>query len=109
VAIGSEGSGKTTWALLAKQAGATVVSDDIVVVEPSPGGGYALLGTPLRAKEHGAFTRGRWPLAALLLPEHGSPPRLSAVKDLRVRARLLSNLPFVTESSASDERAGRLV
>ena len=47
VLVGSEGAGKSTWARLGEEAGAHVVSDDLVLVDPSESG-FCLLGAPFR-------------------------------------------------------------
>ncbi len=104
VLIGAEGSGKTTWTLRAREAGADVLSDDLVVVARSASGGFEALSTPFRSTQYGTLPAGRWPIAALLLPEHGAPPRLRPVPTLSLRARLFANLPFVIEALATDHR-----
>ena len=104
VLIGAEGSGKTTWTLRAREAGADVLSDDIVVVTRSASGAFEALSTPFRSAQYGTLLAGRWPIAALLLPEHGAPARLRPVPGLALRARLFANLPFVVEALATDTR-----
>ena len=108
VLVGPEGSGKTTWAALARSAGARVLSDDIVLVEAGPGGAQAL-GSPFRAREFGPMRPGRWPLAAILFIAHGSASALAPVPHLLARARLTANLPFVAEAMGSDERSAKVV
>jgi len=108
VLVGPEGSGKTTFSRLARDAGATILSDDVVVVRKTASGSYDVLGSPIRARDFGSNAPGHWPLAALLLPEWGAPAKLSLVPGLRTRARVLANLPFVTEAAATDDRAGRV-
>lgn len=96
VLIGAEGSGKSTWARGMASAGAIALGDDIALVLPSPTG-FDLVGSPLRAKEFGGGTPGRWPLAAILLPRHAEQPSLSPVSGLEVHAALAANLPFATD------------
>jgi hypothetical protein len=103
--VGPEASGKTTWARVAREAGERVLSDDIVVVEPGPGGRIETLATPFRSKTG----PGRWPLAAVLLPEHGARPSLQEVSLLQRRARIGANLPFFAEAWTVDPRVERLV
>lgn len=104
--VGPEGSGKSTWAALAREAGARVLSDDMVVVEAGPDGRFQALATPFRSREP---YPGRWPLAALLLPEHGPRAALEDVPPLALRARIGANLPFFAEAWAHDPRVERLV
>lgn len=104
--VGPEGSGKSTWWEVARRAGAQVLSDDILVVARGPGGRIEALATPFRSKTPGP---GRWPLAALLLPEHGPHPSLDEVSILARRARLGANLPFFAEAWTVDPRVERLV
>ncbi len=107
--VGSEGSGKTTWALLAKAAGAMVLSDDLVVVEAARDGRLEALGTPFRSRQHGRCAPGRWPVAAILFPIHGKRAALAEVPALLTRARLLANLPFFAEFAPVDDRVARTV
>jgi hypothetical protein len=104
VLIGPEGSGKTTFTLRARDAGAAILSDDIVVVAQAPSGRFEALATPFRSAQYGTVRAGRWPIAALLLPDHGTPPALAAVAPLALRARLFANFPFVAEALAADPR-----
>ena len=104
--VGPEGSGKSTWAGLAQQAGVRVLSDDVVVVEPGAGGALEALATPFRSKSTGA---GRWPVAAILLPEPAVRAELAAVLPLAVRARIGANLPFFAEAWRLDPRVETIV
>lgn len=97
VLAGAEGAGKTTFARVAAEAGAGVLGDDLVVVRAAEGGVEAV-GSPLRSRPWNSTGRGSWPLAALLLPEHGAPPSLRPAPAMAARARVVASLPFVAEA-----------
>jgi hypothetical protein len=101
--VGGEGSGKSTWARLGESRGARVLSDDLVLVDGS-GSELEALGAPFRSTHVADYRPGRWPLAALLFPRHGTPPALNPVDKLSARARIVANLPFVAEAIADDDR-----
>lgn len=101
--VGAEGSGKSTWARLGEEGGARVLSDDLVPLDAAAGRLLAL-GSPFRSTHRGAATPGRWPLAAILFPRHGSPPAALPVGELLATARLAANLTFVAEGLDRDER-----
>lgn len=103
VLAGAAGSGKSTWARFGEEAGARVLSDDLVLID---GAGERLeaLGTPFRSTHRSVSPPGRWPLAAILFPEHGSPPALAPVERLLAAARLTANLTFIAEAVERDER-----
>lgn len=100
---GPGGSGKTTWAALGEGKGGVVITDDLVMLERK-GDGVFVLGGPFRSTHRAPFRKGRWPLAAILLPVHGPSPRLARAPSMRVRARLAANLPFVQETLPVDPR-----
>ncbi|HXV77848.1 MAG TPA: hypothetical protein VD788_16175 [Candidatus Polarisedimenticolaceae bacterium] len=106
--VGAEGAGKSTWARLGETVGAHVVSDDLVLVDPEADG-YALLGAPFRSTHPVTYRPGRWPLAAILFPRHGTAPRLQPTPGLIARARLTANLTFVADAPAADGRIPRVV
>ena len=106
--IGPEGSGKTTFARAAREGGARVISDDVVLVEGIPGG-LALLGSPIRAGEAAIPGPGRWPVAGALHARWGAPPRLDTVGRLAIEARLAANLPFLSSGWGHDARLDALV
>ena len=91
--IGSEGAGKSTFADVAASAGLLVVGDDQVVVLRS-GGRLEALGAPVRNREHVNAPKGRWPVAAFLLPRHGAPASLAPASRLDLLPRLTANLPY---------------
>ena len=103
VLAGPAGSGKSTWARLAEEAGGSVLSDDLVLVD---GGGDRIeaLGAPFRSTHENTLGPGRWPLAAILFPVHGSEAALSPVSGIESRAKVLANLPFVADGVAADRR-----
>jgi hypothetical protein len=101
--VGGEGSGKSTWARLGESAGARVLSDDLVLIDGS-GAEMEALGSPFRSTHIADYRPGRWPLAAILFPRHGSPPALGPVDNLSARARIVANLPFIAEAIADDDR-----
>lgn len=92
---GPSGAGKTTWARACAAAGLPVLSDDTVLVDAGADPPHAL-GAPFRARDFAAPGRGRWPLAAVLLPQHGSPA-LSQASVLRASAVLQANALFVSQ------------
>jgi hypothetical protein len=96
VLVGAEGSGKSTWARGMAASGAIALGDDIALVLPSATG-FDLVGSPLRAKEFGGGTPGRWPLAAILIPRQAERPSLSPASGLEVHAALAANLPFAID------------
>lgn len=96
VLVGAEGSGKTTFARLAAEARIPILGDDLVVVR-SGAGGVEAAGSPLRSRPFSSTGPGRWPLAAILLPEHALAASLAPVSALAARARTVASLPFVAE------------
>jgi hypothetical protein len=103
VLAGSEGSGKSTFAALAASRGARVLSDDLVLLDGA-GGAIEALAAPFRSTHPGAQERGRWPVAAILFPSHGTAACLGAAPPLLTRARITANLPFVAEGIEADAR-----
>jgi hypothetical protein len=91
--VGPSGCGKTTWARTAAGAGLPVLSDDCVLVD-STGGRLTALGSPFRAKDFPSPGPGRWPVAAILLPQPASAPSLAPVTRLMLEARVAANLLF---------------
>ena len=106
--VGSEGSGKSTWAALAERAGARVLSDDLVLVD---GGGVRLeaLGSQFRSTHRADYRPGRWPVSAILFPRHGESPAWSPCDGMLARARLAANLPFVSSALERDPRVAAVV
>jgi hypothetical protein len=108
VLVGPEGSGKTTWVELAREAGARILSDDLVFID-GQGERVDLLMTPFRDEQAGRSVPGRFRLDAILFPAHGRPARLERVSGLAARARVLANLPFVSVDLADDDRLASAV
>jgi hypothetical protein len=108
VLVGPEGCGKSTWARCAEEAGAEILSDDLVLVEGTAEGAEAL-GSPLRSTHRSPLRPGRWPLAALLFPRHGETAVWEPSKPLLARARLAANLPFVSAALECDPRVAFVV
>ncbi len=106
--VGSEGSGKSTWAALGERAGARVLSDDLVLVD---GGGARLeaLGSPLHSTHRADYRPGRWPVSAMLFPRHGAVPAWTLCDGMLARARLAANLPFVSSALQRDPRVAAVV
>ena len=103
VLVGAAGSGKSTWSRIACEAGAGMLSEDVVLVQRE-GDGAVALGAPFRIPHGLQPLRGRFPLAAILLPAHGETPGLDAVPSERLRTTLVANLPFLVEALEVDER-----
>jgi hypothetical protein len=95
--VGPSGSGKSTWAEILRGAGATVLSDDVVVVETSPPA--RVLSVPFRVRPHRPAPPGRWPLAAWLVARHGTEPALERVDAVRTQALLAANVLYVGAAS----------
>jgi len=106
--VGAEGSGKSTWTRLGEQAGAEVVSDDLILLDGA-NRRLEVLGAPFRSTHAIEFRVGRWPLAAVLFPIHGATPAWHPVAGLLSRARLAANLPFVADGLEQDGRLLRSI
>jgi len=106
--LGAEGEGKTTWAALAEEGGASVLSDDIVVVDASSVPVIAR-SAPFRADDFRAAGPGRWPVAALLVPRHGDEAALSPLARLPLAARLTGSLFSAATSRAAEARRAAVV
>ena len=106
--VGAEGAGKTTWARAAGAVGLPVISDDIVFVD-SGRGRLEAIGTPIRDREIAHSGPGRWPVAALLVPRHGTEAALLPVSRLRLETALSANLLYVAASWRDDPRVPRAI
>ena len=91
--VGPSGCGKSTWARTAAEAGLPVLSDDCVLVD-SADGRLVALGSPFRSTELPSPGAGRWPVGAILLPEHAASPALAPVSRLLLEARIAANLLY---------------
>lgn len=99
---GPEGAGKSTWAQLACGAGMPALGDDLVLLD-GEAGSFVACGTPIRTRDVGGCSPGRFPLAGILFPRHGAEPALERVDGLAAHALLTANLPYVEEGFGRDE------
>jgi hypothetical protein len=106
--VGAEGSGKSTWTRLAASRAERVLSDDLVLVDGS-GPRLEALGAPFRSTHESDYRPGRWPLAAIYFPRHGTTAALRATSEMIATARLTANLPFITDVVVGDERVRGLL
>ncbi len=106
--VGAPGSGKSSFAALGERAGARVLSDDLVLLDRADGA-FEALGAPFRSTHVARYGPGRWPLAAVLFPRRGSPAAWVPCRALTARARILANLPFVSDAALGAERSAALV
>jgi energy-coupling factor transporter ATP-binding protein EcfA2 len=104
--VGPSGCGKTTWARTAAEAGLPVLSDDCVLVD-SVDGRLMALGSPFRAKDFPSPGPGRWPVAAILLPQPAPAPALTPVTRLMLEARVAANLLFSAAAWDAQPAAAR--
>jgi len=105
--VGSEGSGKSSWARIGEEAGARVLSDDLVLLDVA-GDEPAALGSPFRSTHLAEYRPGRWPLSAIFFPRHGQPAESRRTKALLAKARIVANLTFIAEAVGHDARIGSL-
>jgi hypothetical protein len=106
--VGSEGSGKSSWARIGEDAGAQVLSDDLVLVDGSAGT-PEVLGSPFRSTHVADYRPGRWPLSAIFFPRHGEEAASSPADSLLAKARIVANMTFIAEAVGSDERIAPLL
>jgi hypothetical protein len=106
--VGPSGCGKTTWARTAAEAGLPVLSDDCVLVDVEDGR-LSALGSPFRSTEFPAPGRGRWPVAAILIPQPAPEAGLAPVARLMLEARIAANLLFATAAREAPAVAARAV
>lgn len=102
VLVGPSRSGKTTWAAAASRAGIPVLSDDVVLLD-STRGRLEALGAPFRDRDYPPPGRGRWPVAAILLPRHGPAAAIAPATVLVAAGRIAGNLLY---SAGAWEGAG---
>lgn len=106
--VGPGGAGKTSWVTLVERCGGRALSDDLVLVEAGAGR-IDLLGAPFRSTHVADYRPGRFELAAVLFPRQGSPAAWSRAPGLLARARILANLPFVSDAPVEDGRLEPLI
>jgi hypothetical protein len=106
--VGAEGAGKSTFAAQAGRGGAQVLGEDVAVLEFGPDGAVSL-GSPFRDENATMRGGGRWPVGAVLLPKHGSPPSLDAVNPVRAQAAVAANLPYLADAEIALDVARRIL
>ncbi|HEX4825683.1 MAG TPA: hypothetical protein VFV19_15380 [Candidatus Polarisedimenticolaceae bacterium] len=104
VLVGGEGTGKSTWASLAREAGAEVLGDDLVLVHRREA-----LACPFRAEASTLRVPGRWPLAAVLAASHAKAASLAEEPAIKTQARLAANAPFAVDGWGSGGALDRLL
>lgn len=99
---GESGAGKSTLSRCDRRG--QVVSDDLSLVLPGPGGGLHLVGSPFRGTyEGGAPVTGSFPLAAgfrLIQAGGAASAEVRGVSRVRALSELVGSLTFVAESFA---------
>jgi len=94
---GESGAGKSTLSAVNRRG--TVVSDDLSLVLPRPGGGLDLVGTPFRGTyEEGEPVVGRFPLAAGFRLVKAARAEVRPVQRTLALGQLVGNLTFVAEA-----------
>jgi hypothetical protein len=92
VLVGRSGAGKSTFVEQAAAGGAVAAGEDLNLLLREADRWW-LGGSPLRNRLGPG--PGRWPLAALLIPDRGRTPALAPASRLLVSAQLHANLPYV--------------
>ena len=106
--VGPEGAGKTTWSRIAGEAGAAILSDDLLFLRIE-GDQVLALGSPYRADRAAPVGPGKWPLGMLLSAKHAALPEILPCSRLRFQALLSANLPFFSDRVGKDPRLDRLL
>lgn len=95
--FGPSGIGKSTLSACNRRA--RVVSDDLSLLAPAPGGGLELVGSPFRGTyEGGEKVLGRFPLRAGFRLVQDDAAAVREVPRVRALGELVGNLPFVAEA-----------
>lgn len=95
--FGKSASGKSTLAKMNTEG--RVVSDDLTLVIPGPGGRLHVAGTPFRGTyEGGEPVRGLYPLAGVFRLVQDTKTFVEERPRVQTMAELVANLPFVNES-----------
>jgi hypothetical protein len=98
---GAAGAGKSTFTALCAASGASVLSEDVILLDTS-GDHPEALASPFREDRERPASPGRATVACVLFPEHGTPPAVLEVPRMVARAKLVANLPFVNERFGHD-------
>jgi hypothetical protein len=106
--LGPSGSGKTTWARIGSEAGATVVGDDLVLLDGS-GSVLEALGSPFRSFHVADYRPGRWPVGAILFPTQGAAAAWSECSPAKAQSRIVASLPFISAALERDQRIADVV
>jgi hypothetical protein len=95
--FGESGAGKSTLSSVDRRG--RIVSDDLSLLLPRPGGGLDLVGSPFRGTyEGGAPVLGRFPLAAAFRIVKDTAPAVKPAPRTIVLGQLVANLTFVAEA-----------
>ncbi len=108
VLVGPAGAGKSTFARCAREGGAGLLSEDLVLVDAS-GARPQAASLPFRADEREPLGPGRWPIAAILLPARGPRASLRVADRMRARALLAANLPYAGVSRRNRADLERII
>lgn len=94
--FGKSASGKSTLCSMSSEG--EVVSDDLTLVLPGPGG-PRVVGTPFRGTyRRGSPVVGSFPLAGMFRLVQGSATRVVEMDPVQAFAEYLANLPFVNDA-----------
>jgi len=97
VFFGKSASGKSTLAKMNREG--RVVSDDLTLIVPGPGGALCVAGSPFRGTyEGGEPVKGLYPLAGIFRLVQDSRTFVERRPRVQSMAEIVANLPFVNES-----------
>jgi hypothetical protein len=97
VFFGRSASGKSTLAKMNTEG--RVVSDDLTLIVPGPGGALCVAGSPFRGTyEGGEAVKGLYPLAGIFRLVQDTRTFVEKRPRVQSMAELVANLPFVNES-----------
>jgi len=98
--FGESGAGKSTLSSVDRRG--RIVSDDLSLLLPRPGGGLDLVGSPFRGTyEGGSPVLGRSPLVAAFRIMKDTEPAVRPAPRAIVFGQLVANLTFVAEAFGS--------
>lgn len=103
--FGPSGAGKSTTSALSAEAGATVISDDIVILKPQTNGLYHLCGVPFIGEFSGGIRANiSAPLRAIYRLHQDMTHQIKPLPRSIAIAELTASAPFVVQhSSLSDQ------